>query len=136
MAHFALYAFAGAVPALAVLLLHWRLAPKTIFETANIGLGIIVAIYVGARLATGDVRAILIEVAIACAFMAAGLLSRRIWPAGVGFALAAHGIYDLLAGEAAGLPGWYPPFCLGVDLALGAGLIVIGTRKHRGVLTQ
>ena len=101
-----------------------RVAPGRIANAGHFALGMILALYIGARLASGPLSAVLAECAFASGMLIASFASLRLWPKGVGGIIVAHGIYDQLFAHDAGMPDWYPPFCLGVDVVLGLAILV------------
>lgn len=106
------------------------LARDKIAEAGHFALGMILAIYIGARLASGTVFEALAESAFAAIVLLASLAMLRWWPRGVGVLLILHGVYDQVFAHDAGLPGWYPPFCLGVDVILGASVIALASPRR------
>ena len=96
-----------------------------------IAFAVMLGIYVGVRLATGTVSAILWETAFA--LVAAGIVQFLTlkWPPSVGIAILLHGGYDAFIGPHTGVAPWYPPLCAGFDLVVGVGLIVLLLYKAR-----
>ncbi len=86
---------------------------------------VIASYYVLFAVMGGDSRIVLLESAVGAAFLAAALagFKTRLWilvPA-----LAAHGAFDFshpVLLQNAGVPAWWPPFCLAFDL--GAALFL------------
>jgi pimeloyl-ACP methyl ester carboxylesterase len=87
----------------------------------------------------GETAALYAETAVFGAFLAATVIGFRtnLWIVAV--ALIGHGLFDLVHGELianAGVPGWWPMFCLSFDIVAGgylAWLLVskrIAARKH------
>ena len=91
--------------------------------------------YVLFALMGGDTHALLIELGIMAAFVAAAVTGfrRNLW--WVVAALVGHGVMDCFhAGIVAndGVPAWWPPFCLTYDVVAGACLAwLITTTKVR-----
>lgn len=74
--------------------------------------------------AAQDDRALLLHLAIFAAFGATALLSHRIGLVGLALALIAHGVLDgVLFNTAHVGPLWWPAFCAGYDVVLGAALL-------------
>ncbi|MFO6463436.1 hypothetical protein [uncultured Jannaschia sp.] len=74
----------------------------------------------------GSRAEVAIHAGIALAFLGAAIIGHRRGLALVGIAMMAHGAFDLAAhvltdGPA---PRWWGPFCLGVDVVLGAWLLI------------
>ncbi|MEO0463706.1 MAG: hypothetical protein AAF127_11285 [Pseudomonadota bacterium] len=116
--------FGAAIAAIGVGL-QWLLAKESIAQAAHFALGMILALYIGARLASDSLTAVLVESGFAAAMLLASLLCLRHWPRGVGILIIGHGIYDQIFAHDAGMPVWYPPFCLGVDVVLGLGIVAL-----------
>jgi len=114
----------------------WAFAPQKFAQAGHFALGMIVALYIGARLASGSLEAVLVESAFAATMLIASLICLRLWPRGVGVLLVGHGVYDQVFAHDAGMPIWYPPFCLGVDIVLGIAIIALAQRQtSKAVLT-
>ena len=82
----------------------------------------------------GSLRTLALESVFILAFVGMSVLGFRssLWWAAA--ALAGHGVFDLLHGqiiENAGVPPWWPGFCLGFDVAAGAWLFLVLTRAAR-----
>ena len=89
---------------------------------------VIASYYVLFAVIGGGSRAVVLESAAAAAFLAAALAGFRssLWIVVV--ALAGHGIFDFfhpLVLQNAGVPAWWPPFCLAFDLAAALFLGVL-----------
>src|SRR5215217_4126220 len=91
----------------------WWLAPATVYA---LGLAAIAFVYIGFAVADGRVHVIVIECAVATAFVviAAAGITATAWILVVGFA--AHGIKDALQHRTRLVSGtrWWPPFCAAV----------------------
>ena len=79
----------------------------------------------------GSGAEIAVHVAIAVAFLAVAVVGHARWLALVAVAMIGHGLFDIAAyaltdGPA---PRWWGPFCLSVDVVLGAWLLI--TRPWR-----
>ncbi|MFL5384759.1 MAG: hypothetical protein ACJ8GN_19725 [Longimicrobiaceae bacterium] len=80
----------------------------------------------------GTTRALVVETAGALAFAALAVAGfrRQLWLAAA--ALAGHGLFDVVHDrlvENPGVPPWWPPFCIGFDLAAGGFLAWLLIRK-------
>jgi hypothetical protein len=101
---------------------------------------IVVALYyVLFAVMSGSVRAVVLESAVMSLFATAAVVGFRSSTWIVAAALAGHGLFDAVHGymiENAGVPGWWPAWCLSYDLgAAGAlawlvrrGLVANGVR--------
>jgi hypothetical protein len=81
----------------------------------------------------GSLHALVIESIVVAAFVAASIAGFRksLWL--VVFALAAHGLFDLMHGQLIanpGVPEWWPPFCLSYDVVAAAYLawLLLGSK--------
>lgn len=76
---------------------------------------------------------LVLEIIVASGFLVFAVLGfkRNLWL--VAGAIAGHGVFDLvhhLFIDNAGMPRWWPGFCLAFDLVLGAVLAVRFMRRH------
>ena len=113
------------------LLIYSRFAAATLALNAYLVLAIMLAIYLGAHLVTGDLAKVISETVIATVWLGLGQLALLKWKPGIGLLILAHGGYDFLFGAATGVAAWYPPLCVGFDVVVGIGLVVILARKER-----
>lgn len=93
-------------------------------------------IYIGARLVTGSITAVLYETLFALVVAGAAQLAMLRWPPAVALFVFAHGAYDAIIGPHTGVAGWYPPLCAGFDFVAGVGLFLLLLRKHRAQTTD
>jgi len=73
----------------------------------------------------GGTRALVIESLVGLAFLLVAVFGFRSSMWFVAGALAGHGVFDLVHGAVisnAGVPSWWPPFCLAYDVAAAAYL--------------
>jgi hypothetical protein len=92
---------------------------------------VIASYYVLFAISGGATSSIVIEAAVMSLFAAAAIVGfrRSLWL--VVAALAAHGIFDWLHSPMisnAGVPPWWPPFCLAYDVVAAAYLAIRLTR--------
>lgn len=75
--------------------------------------------------AAQDDAALVLHLSIFAAFGATALVSHRIGLAGLAMVLIAHGVLDGIL-HTTGHPGpvWWPAFCAGYDVVLGAALLI------------
>jgi len=81
--------------------------------------------YVLFAVMTGSMQTILAESAVAVAFAAAAVAGFKSSAWIVAAALAGHGVFDAVHGyviENAGVPAWWPAWCLAYDVGAAAGL--------------
>jgi hypothetical protein len=91
-----------------------------------LGLALIAAIYIGFAVADGRPHVLVVETAVASAFVvvAAAGLTGTVWLIVAG--LVGHGVKDLWQHRTGFVAGtrWWPPFCATVDV-VAAGLIAV-----------
>ena len=96
---------------------------------------VIALYYVLFAVMSGSVRTVVIESVVMTLFAAAAVAGFK-WSAWiVVVALAGHGIFDAFHGhiiENAGVPAWWPAWCLAYDVGAAAGL---GWLLRRGLTT-
>jgi hypothetical protein len=74
---------------------------------------------------SGSVQAVVIESLVMTLFAAAAVAGFKSSPWIVVMALAGHGVFDAVHGhvvENAGVPAWWPAWCLAYDVGAAAGL--------------
>ncbi|MEL6956111.1 MAG: hypothetical protein AAFO88_05670 [Pseudomonadota bacterium] len=98
-------------------------------QIAALLMALIAGAYIGFGAADGRMSAFLTEFAGAGLFGGAALAGLIVHPLIIPAAIIAHAGWDWLhhAGFGARIPGWYVPFCVWIDLAVGAGLIALWT---------
>ena len=87
----------------------------------------IASFYVVFAIQTGDTLEIVVHTGLAAGFAALAIIGARTSSWILAAALLGHGIFDLFAGSAIAnpAPGWWGPFCLGIDVALALALAAI-----------
>ncbi|MGE3886659.1 MAG: hypothetical protein AB7H81_09510 [Vicinamibacterales bacterium] len=89
---------------------------------------VIAAYYVLFAAMSGSVRTVVIESAVMTLFAAAAVAGFKSSAWIVVVALAGHGVFDAVHGyviENAGVPAWWPAWCLAYDLGAAAGLALL-----------
>ena len=101
-----------------------------------VGLAVIAFVYIGFAVADGRVRVIVVECAVAMAFVlvATAGITGSAWLLAIGFA--AHGVKDAWQERRQFVSGtrWWPPFCAAVDWVVALIIvieIVAGYHFHR-----
>ena len=94
-----------------------------------LALGLMLAIYVGARLVTGSLAEILLETLFGTIVLVVARIIMARWLQGIGAIIFCHGIYDAFLGPHTGVAEWYPPLCAGFDFFVGIGLILVLRNK-------
>lgn len=115
------------------LLLHALLPPEASLGFAAVLVALIAGIYFGFAVVNGSPRQQLVELNVAGLFAVAGLLGPLWWPLLLALAYFGHAAWDLAHHNCARLrlvsiPQWYVPWCVVIDVIVGAGLLVIWTR--------
>ena len=86
---------------------------------------VIALYYVLFAVMSGSVQTVLLESVVMSLFAIAAVAGFKSSPWIVVFALAAHGVFDAVHGdviENAGVPAWWPAWCLAYDVGAAAGL--------------
>ncbi|MCY1268793.1 hypothetical protein D9M68_134420 [compost metagenome] len=112
------------------LLPHALLSPDASLGFAAVLIALIGGIYFGFAVTNGDSRQQLIEFNVSGLFALAGLLGLLSWPLLLPLAYFAHAMWDLAHHHRSRLPlvsipRWYVPWCVVIDLIIGAGLLVL-----------
>lgn len=115
------------------LLPHAFLPPDASLGFAAILIALIAGIYFGFAVVNGSPRHQLVEFNVAGLFAVAGLLGLLWWPLLLALAYFGHAAWDLAHHNRARLslvsiPRWYVPWCVVIDVIVGAGLLVIWSR--------
>ena len=110
----------------------WWLDAATVYA---VGLAVIAFVYIGFAVADGRVRVIVVECAVAMAFVlvATAGITGSAWLLAFGFA--AHGVKDAWQQHRQFVSGtrWWPPFCAAVDWVVASIIvmeILAGVRFH------
>lgn len=126
-----LYYAVGAVFGLAMLLPFLKSSVSTLTENGYLALASMLMIYIGAHLVSSDLFRIVIETVFSMVILGFAIAFRFKWPVGVGILILLHALYDFLFGHASGIVDWYPPMCVGFDVVVGCGLILLILKKQR-----
>jgi hypothetical protein len=127
----------GIAVGIASLLPHAFLSAQASLAFAAILIALIAGIYFGFAVVNGSSRHQWIEFNVAGLFAVAGLLGLLYWPVLLAIAYFAHAAWDFAHHNRSRLslvaiPQWYVPWCVVIDVIVGAGLLVIWHRN--GVL--
>jgi hypothetical protein len=114
----------------ASLLPHVFLPPQASLGFAALLIALIAGIYFGFAVVNGSGRDQMVEFNVASLFVVAGLLGLLYWPVLLPIAYLAHAGWDFAHHNRAGLPlvtipRWYVPWCVVIDVIVGAGLLII-----------
>ena len=112
-----------------MLALFARLQATKLVDTGFLGLNVMLAVYIGARLVSGEFADIMIETGIATVWVIVARLAMIRWLPAIGIAIFFHGLYDAFVGPHTGVTSWYPPLCAGFDLLVGVALVCMLMRK-------
>lgn len=94
---------------------------------------VIALYYVLFAVMSGSIQTVLAESAVMVVFAAAAVAGFRSSPWIVAAALAGHGVFDAVHGlliENAGVPAWWPAWCLAYDVGAAAGLAWLLRPRH------
>ena len=97
---------------------------------------VIALYYVLFAVMSGSVQTVVIESVVMTLFAAAAVAGFKSSPWIVVVALAGHGVFDAVHGyvvENAGVPAWWPAWCLAYDVGAAAGL---GWLLRRGLYSE
>ena len=127
-------ALTGVAVGVATLVPHAFLPADASVGFAAIGIALIAGIYFGFAVMNGSPRDQLVEFSVAGLFLLAGFLSLLASPLLLPAAYFAHALWDFahhrrLRLPLVAIPAWYPPWCVIIDVIVGAGLLVIW-RSH------
>ena len=109
---------------------HAFLSPQASLGFAAVVIGLIAGVYFGFAVANGSPRDQFVEFNITGLFTVAGLLGLLLWPILLPLAYFGHALWDLAHHNRSRLslvaiPQWYVPWCIVIDVIIGAGLLVI-----------
>ncbi|QFT78394.1 hypothetical protein FIU90_12660 [Erythrobacter sp. THAF29] len=114
-----------------MLALFARLPARSLAETSFLGLAIMLAIYIGARLVSGTLTDVIYETLFATGAVLFARFAMARWLPAIGIAIFLHGTYDAFVGPHTGVASWYPPLCAGFDFVVGVVLTLLLVRKAR-----
>jgi len=120
----------GMAVGVATLLPHAFLAPQASVGYAAVVIALIAGIYFGFAVMNGSARDQLVEFNVAGLFTLAGILGLLLWPVVLPLAYFGHAAWDFahhqrLRLPLVSIPAWYVPWCVIIDVIVGAGLFVI-----------
>ena len=124
----------GVAVGAASLLPHFFLSPEASLALAAIFIALIAGIYFGFAVVNGSHRDQLVEFNVTGLFAISGLVGLLLWPLLLPIAYFAHALWDCAHHNRARLslvaiPQWYVPWCVVIDVIIGAGLLVLW-RSH------
>lgn len=132
---FARFPFVTGVVVGAICLLPHALLPREAsLALAAVLIALIAGIYFGFAVVSGSWRDQLVEFNVSGLFAAAGVVGLVYWPPLLPVAYFAHAAWDFAHHHRAGLPlvtipRWYVPWCVVIDVIVGAGLLVLWRRE-------
>ncbi|MBF6022954.1 DUF6010 family protein [Lysobacter niastensis] len=123
----------GVAVGIGSLLPHAFLPPDASLAFAAILIALIAGIYFGFAVVNGSGAQQMIEFNVSALFAVAGLLGLLYWPVLVAIAYFAHAAWDFahhnrVRRALVEIPQWYVPWCVVIDVIVGAGLLVIWHR--------
>ena len=106
--------------------------------SAPIALVAIALFYPVFAIENGDLADVIVHAAIVALFAALAIAGYKRGLAVVGVGMIAHGLFDLVMGyvDANPAPGWWAPFCLGMDMVLGIWLLAFRPWEHPAATTN
>lgn len=109
---------------------HFFLPATASLSYAAILIALIAGIYFGFAVMNGSPRDQVVEFSVAGLFAIAGLLGLLLSPILLPLAYFAHALWDFahhrrLKLPLVAIPFWYPPWCVIIDVIVGAGLLAI-----------
>jgi hypothetical protein len=111
--------------------IHVIVAQSVSVQIAAVTLGIIAGAYIGFAAADGTGKALAVELFGAALFGTAAVVGLVFWPLGIPIAILLHAGWDWAhhsPGFGASVPRWYIPFCVVIDVFVGACLLVVYVR--------
>lgn len=123
----------GVAVGMASLAPHAFLPPQASLGFAALLISLIAGIYFGFAVMSGSGRHQFVEFNVTGLFAVAALLGLLYWPILLPLAYFGHAAWDLAHHNRARLslvsiPQWYVPWCVVIDVIIGAGLLVIWSR--------
>jgi hypothetical protein len=120
----------GIVVGVATLAPHFFLTPQGSVGYAAIVIALIAGVYFGFAVMNGSPRDQFVEFNVTGLFAVAGLLGLLVWPVLIPIAYFAHAAWDFAHHNRwrmplVSIPKWYVPWCVVIDVIVGAGLLVI-----------
>ncbi len=109
---------------------HFVLPAEASLGFAAVLIGLIAGVYFGFAVVNGSPRDQFVEFNVAGGFVVAGLLGLLLWPIALPLAYFGHAAWDFAHHNKAKLglvaiPQWYVPWCVVIDVIVGAGLLAI-----------
>jgi hypothetical protein len=123
----------GIAVGVATLAPHVFLSPEGSVGYAAIVIALIAGIYFGFAVMNGSPRDQLVEFNVTGLFALAGLLGLLARPVLIPIAYFAHALWDFAHHNRwrlplVAIPAWYVPWCVVIDVIVGAGLLVLWRR--------
>jgi hypothetical protein len=119
---------------IASLLPHLFLSPEASLGFAAVLIALIAGIYFGFAVVNGSPRDQFVEFTVSGLFAVAGLLGLLYWPLLLAAAYFGHAAWDFAHHNRSRLPlvaipRWYVPWCVIIDVIVGAGLLILWRRN-------
>jgi hypothetical protein len=111
---------------------HFFLPVQASLSFAAVLIALIAGIYFGFAVMNGSARDQFVEFNVAGLFTVSALLGLLLWPILLPLAYLGHALWDLahhnkLRLSLVSIPKWYVPWCVVIDVIIGAGLISLWT---------
>ena len=122
----------GILVGLGSLLPHFFLPAEASLAFAAVLIALIAGIYFGFAVVNGSPRDQFVEFNVTGLFTVSALIGLLLWPVLLPLAYFGHALWDLAHHNRARLslvaiPQWYVPWCVVIDVIIGAGLLAIWT---------
>ena len=109
---------------------HFFLPPEASLGFAAVLIGLIAGIYFGFAVSSGSPRDQFVEFNVSGAFAIAAILGMLVAPVILPLAYFGHALWDLAHHNRwklslVSIPQWYVPWCVVIDVIVGAGLLTI-----------
>jgi 4-amino-4-deoxy-L-arabinose transferase-like glycosyltransferase len=113
---------------------HAFLSPEGSVAFAAVVIALIAGVYFGFAVMNGSPRDQFVEFNVTGLFTVAGLVGLLLWPLVIPLAYFGHAAWDFahhgrLRLPLVAIPAWYVPWCVVIDVIVGAGLLLIW-RNH------
>lgn len=120
----------GIIIGVATLAPHYLLTPQASQAFAAIVIAMIAGIYFGFAVVNGSPRDQMVEFTTTGIFALAALVGLLLWPTVLPLAYFAHALWDFahhnrMKLPLVAIPQWYVPWCVVIDVIIGAGLLFI-----------
>lgn len=106
--------------------IHFLVPIELSVQIAAVTLGVIGGAYIGFAAVNGSRKALITELIGSALFGAAAVIGLAVWPLVIPLGILLHAAWDVAHHKSkigAPVPHWYIPFCVIVDVVVGAALL-------------